>query len=400
LSSTVVSRNADLTRLRDEGYDLAIEHGFLLVRGVPFVNAHRQVRRGTLVWALTLTGEHAEPPDTHQVMWIGEFPCRADGTEISGLGRGGGGDLGGGLVADFTFSNKPAAGLPDHHAKMTHYANMIEGPARAIDPEVTSKTFPPFVPDPEENTPFRYIDTATSRAKIGALNDRLKLTRVAIIGLGGTGSYVLDFIAKTPVWEIHLFDHDAFSSHNAFRSPGAPSLEELEARPRKVHYLAAIYEKMRTGVMAHVYAISAENADAELDGMDFVFLCVDVAGAKGPIVDALERKGIAFVDVGMGLESGGEELGALTLGGAVRTTLSTPARREVLRANVSVADTIGGGEYDTNIQIAELNALNAALAVVKFKKHLTFYRDLSGTLHSVYMVDTESLVREQVDNEG
>ena len=53
------------------------------------------------------------------------------------------------------------------------------------------------------------------------------------MGLGGTGSYVLDLVAKTPVWEIHLFDGDAFLQHNAFRSPGAPSLDELEAQPPK-----------------------------------------------------------------------------------------------------------------------------------------------------------------------
>jgi hypothetical protein len=399
LSSTVVSRNEDLKRLRDEGYDVVIEQGFLLVRGVPFVNEQRQVGRGTLVSALTLTGEHAEAPDTHVVMWIGDFPCREDGTRIEQLSHEDAKDLGGGLAVDFGFSNKPAAGLLDHHAKMTHYANIIEGPARAIEPEATSKTFPPVVPDADEQTPFRYVDTATGRAKIGAFTERLKLPRVAIVGLGGTGSYVLDFLGKTPVWEIHLFDEDVFSSHNAFRAPGAPSLEELEARPLKVNYLAAIYEKMRSGVVAHDIAITAENADAELEGMDFVFISVDVAGAKGPIVEALERKGIAFVDVGMGLEAGGEALGQETLGGGVRATLSTPECREVFRANVSLADTADDGEYDTNIQVAELNALNAALAVVKFKKHFGFYRDLSGTLNSVYAIDTESLVREEVEDE-
>jgi ThiF family len=399
LSSTVVSRNEDLKQLRDEGYDVAVEQGFLLVRNVPFVNEQRQVGRGTLMSALTLTGEHAEAPDTHVVMWIGEFPCREDGTRIEQLSYEGGKDLGGGLIIDFGFSNKPAAGLPDHHAKMTHYASIIEGPARAIEPEATSKTFPPVVPDAEEQTPFRYIDTATSRAKIGALSERLKLSRVAIVGLGGTGSYVLDFLGKTPLWELHLFDEDVFSSHNAFRAPGAPSLEELEARPLKVNYLAAIYEKMRSGVVAHDIAITAENVEAELEGMEFVFICVDVASAKGPIVEALERKGIAFIDVGMGLEAGGEALGQATLGGGVRATLSTPKCREVLRANVSLSDTADDGEYDTNIQIAELNALNAALAVVKFKKHFGFYRDLSGTLNSVYAIDTESLAREEVEDE-
>jgi hypothetical protein len=39
---------------------------------------------------------------------------------------------------------------------------------------------------------------------------KLELGKIAIIGLGGTGSYVLDLAAKTPVKEIHLFDGDKF----------------------------------------------------------------------------------------------------------------------------------------------------------------------------------------------
>lgn len=42
--------------------------------------------------------------------------------------------------------------------------------------------------------------------------------RVAIVGVGGTGSYILDMVAKTWVREIHLFDSDRFLQYNAFRS--------------------------------------------------------------------------------------------------------------------------------------------------------------------------------------
>ena len=70
---------------------------------------------------------------------------------------------------------------------------------------------------------FLYEDTASSRADIVTINSKLKSLRIGIVGLGGTGSYVLDFVAKTPVKEIHLFDGDTFDQHNAFRAPGAAS---------------------------------------------------------------------------------------------------------------------------------------------------------------------------------
>ena len=109
-----------------------------------------------------------------------------------------------------------------------------------INHTVTAKTFPVVVPEEEESV-FNYIDTASSRAAIDIVTQKLKLEKIAIIGLGGTGSYVLDLVAKTPVKEIHLFDGDTFLQHNAFRSPGAPSIDELKTKPRKVTYLKNLY---------------------------------------------------------------------------------------------------------------------------------------------------------------
>lgn len=43
-------------------------------------------------------------------------------------------------------------------------------------------------------------------------------------------------------------------------------------------------------------------------------------------------------------------------------------------------------EYDVNIQIADLNALNAALAVIKWKKLMGFYQDLDLEHHCTYTI--------------
>ena len=121
------------------------------------------------------------------------------------------------------------------------------------------------------------------------------------MGLGGTGSYVLDLVAKTPVREIHLFDADEFLQHNAFQCPGAPSIEELREAPRKVHYLKGIYSKMHRRIVAHETLIDETNLHL-LDGVTFAFLSMDAGEAKRRIVEKLESMGAAFVDVGMGLE--------------------------------------------------------------------------------------------------
>lgn len=108
-----------------------------------------------------------------------------------------------------------------------------------------------FVESDSPDDIFNYADTASSRAGIMAVSRKLEIATIAIVGLGGTGSYVLDLVAKTPVREIHLFDADKFLQHNAFRSPGAPSVGELRAIPLKVSYLKERYARMHRGITAH-----------------------------------------------------------------------------------------------------------------------------------------------------
>jgi hypothetical protein len=222
-------------------------------------------------------------------------------------------------------------------------------------------------------------------------NERLADQRLAIVGLGGTGAHVLDHVAKTPAQEIHLFDGDTFLSHNAFRSPGAASLEELRAKPTKVANLIAQYgpEKLRrTGLVPHEYYVDESNVD-ELASMAFVSLCIDAGTGKKLIVDKLEEFGVPFVDTGMGVEVVND---ALT--GILRVTTSLPDHRDALRAEAPLSDPGVDDDYDHNVQISELNALNAAMAVLKWKKLRGFYHDLRRELHSTYTIDCNMMLSE------
>src|SRR5262249_4721811 len=138
----------------------------------------------------------------------------------------------------------------DYFHKMTTYIGRIAGEAAKIDPTATARTFPAIAED-QVGSIFKYVDTATSRAGIGVANGKVLSQRIGIVGVGGSGAYVLDLVAKTIVAQIHLFDGDVFSQHNAFRSPGAPTLAQLEAKPQKVNYFAEIYSNMRNGIVVH-----------------------------------------------------------------------------------------------------------------------------------------------------
>jgi molybdopterin/thiamine biosynthesis adenylyltransferase len=393
MSRRPIDRSPPLKLLRDDGYDIDVITGYLVMRDVPYLNASREVKRGVLISVLEVTNDIAHPPGDHQVKWFGEHPCNEDGTQIHGLGSSAVQLTIAAMDVRLNFSckPKPADSYRDFHHKMSHYVAKISGPAQAIDPTATAQTFKPYAPD-EEDSVFLYEDTASSRADIVAISAKLKPLKIGIVGLGGTGSYVLDYTAKTPVREIHLFDDDIFMQHNAFRAPGAPSGQELEERLSKVAFHARTYSKMRQGIVPHPTAMTPAVLDL-LAGLDFVFLCMEGNG-KRPVVEWLEAAGIPFIDVGMGLTVRGD-----TLRGQLRTTTSTPAKRdhvhEKRRIAFSTAEEVN--EYDKNIQVVELNALNAALAVIKFKKLFGFYDDDGHEHFSVFVVSGSETINEDME---
>ena len=90
------------------------------------------------------------------------------------------------------------------------------------------------------------------------------------------------------------------------------------------------------------------------------------------------------------------------LRGACRVTLCTPKKFEHICRHVSVSDNAANDDiYDSNIQIADMNALNGALAVHKWKKFCLFYQDLFMEHQSAYVTNTHQLTRdEQLENDA
>lgn len=394
MSTRLIARSRDLQRLRDEGYEVEVRSGFLIVRSVPYVTPSRTIARGIIVTDLALNDDITQTPKDHQVWFAGEHPCSADGVPIAGLGaQACAQTLFDGLAVNLRFSAKRPGGYPDYHAKITQYVQILEHPARALRPDdssVTARTFRP-IETTERESVFLYTDSASSRAGIVRASEKLAMNRIAIVGLGGTGAYVLDLVAKTPVREIHLFDGDQFLQHNAFRAPGAASLDDLRAQRSKVQYYTDVYSRMRRGVIPHPEFID-DNTVAHLVGFDFVFVCVDRASSRRVISNYLHGQGTPFIDVGMDLQLIDE---AAHLVGICRITLSTPEKRDHFPRHVSLSGDVADEVYATNIQVADINALNAALAVLKWKKVCDFYQDCYREHQSAYAINAHQLTRDE-----
>lgn len=391
MSQPLISRSPDLKRLRDEGYHVVVSSGYLLIKDVPYLDTDRQIKQGVLVSELTLKGNVTDTPSTHVAYFAGDYPCDKNGAPLDRIRhQSEPKQLFEGCTVNHSFSSKPPEGYKDYHHKMTAYVRIIAHQAAAVDPTSTARTFPVITSEDPESV-YEYEDTASSRADIVAVTEKLSLNKVAIIGIGGTGSYVLDLVAKTPVREIHLFDGDKFSQHNAFRSPGAPSVDELSKATTKAEYFRNLYSKMHRNIFAHACYVD-ESTIEQLEGMDFVFLCLDRGNVKKLVVEKLESMGTGFIDVGMGIT-----LTDQSLGGILRVTTSTPSNRSHVHVNGRIPFAAGNGDddYGRNIQIADLNALNAALAVVKWKKLYGFYRDLEKEHFSTYTTDGNALYNEE-----
>ena len=359
----------DIEHLIKDGLSVRVTAQYLVITDIPYLANDKTVKRnGMIASALDRNKDgFAARPHDHTINFFGDgLPCDSAGQPL---------DI---KCSDGTFMidnqralaccsrHKKGGDYADFYEKMTSYISYISAPAVKIDGSTTFRLFKSPI-DESEDSVFVYGDSATARNGTGDLSTRLMRQKVAIIGLGGTGGYILDLIAKTPVSEIRLFDGDKFYAHNAFRAPGAASLSCFGSP--KVAYLASVYSKMHKCIRSNAVNLDV-NSLSLLDGIDFVFMCLDEPQAKAPIIGYLQKCGIPFIDTGMDVVRRGD-----ALCGMIRTTFCSADEtgRQNAQKFINIAGEVLENEYDTDIQIAELNALNAVMAVIRWKRHCGYY---------------------------
>lgn len=389
MSSPLVDRSDDLRKLVEEGYDIEVRSENLVVHHVPYVTAQGTVAYGILVSELTTNGERTVQPGRHETWLVGGVPYDHQGNVVSIVIDQQQHDFGPGLVASCRMSGKKNDQMPpNYYVKISNYVHILGSYARAIDKDATHTDYP-VREDATEESVFRYHDAATSRAGISAVTAKLKRGKIAIVGLGGTGAYILDLVAKTPVEEIHLFDGDELYAHNAFRAPGAASIEELRESPKKVDYLFKKYDPIRRHIFPHATMIGRENI-AQLREMSFVFLAIDSGPEKQLITDSLTAWDVPFADCGLNVRRQEN-----SLRGMLRVTAAEHDHYSHVENRLSFAD-VNDDEYDLNIQTADLNMMNAAMAVIKWKKLCGYYVDSKREYNSTYTVARNQMTSGEV----
>lgn len=385
----LANHNEDIRRLLEKGFALRYDSEYLVIRDIPYLDAQKALRVGAIVTKLVFVDKVRVRQQDHQVFFAGSVPHGLDGPPVP--------NLGGGVasltlkktdvVVERSFSNKPASGaFPDFFEKIEHYLNLVGGPAMSLH------GFNPYTfrvdHDVVADSVFKFQDTLTSRAEIGDLAAVFKNEVIAIIGLGGTGAYVLDFIVKTPVKEIRGFDGDFYYVHNAYRSPG--HLDELDLGQPKAKVYTRRYDNFRHNLKLEQKYIDGSSA-ADLEGVTFAFVCVDRGSARAQIFDLLIRMGIPFIDVGMGLNRNEH-----ALAGTLRATYY-PADKAAQIRDMGLAELADHPDdvYRAQVQISELNAMNACLAVMRYKQIRGFYLEKLAPFHMLFDTAELKLFRQE-----
>ena len=247
-------------------------------------------------------------------------------------------------------------------------------------------------------SPFKIPNTFEARAAIGPVQNRIRAQSIAIIGLGGTGSYVLDLVAKTPLREIHVLDSDDMDWHNFMRAPGAPTDEELKLRRRgslrKVEYFHPKYASLREGIHLHDIRVDSKTTFDEFLSncpIDFAFVCIDQltegdSARQDVVYHSLSDAKVPFIDSGVSITVEDN-----AIGGAVTTSYYVAGSMEWrdLIPNAKVKGNVPGYR---NVQLPEVNALAASLAVMEWRRSTGQYVSKSASCLHRFRLEKPSIV--------
>lgn len=387
MSQKLLNLNLVLQKFVNAGLSITIKTPYLILNEIPYIYNDHTIKYGKIVSQLNLSGDLVIKPTTHVVYFSGDFPCDQYGHEINQLRHQSMNQIIVDTAINYSFSNMNDNSYNDEYEKIINYVNVITGPVHIINKDITPYIHrPPVVEEDDENYVFNFYDTNSTRGNFTHINNKLSSQIVGIIGLGGTGSYILDLIAKTPVKAICLFDDDKFNSHNAFRAPGTPNQEQLSRNQYKVEYFKEVYSKMHKFIYATPKKINKDSLTL-LDNIDFAFISIDTSEEKKEIIDYLLSKRIPFIDTGIDISVENDRLI-----GTLRNTFVHNQENDRWKGMISFAG--NNQQYDSNIQIAEINSLTAALAVIKWKKHYGFYLDNCKSSYNFYVVQDEILINE------
>jgi hypothetical protein len=215
--------------------------------------------------------------------------------------------------------------------------------------------------------------------------------RVAVIGLGGGGSHIVQQLAHVGVGHFELFDPDLLEETNINRLVGA-TIDDIQAATPKVVIGERIIRNVNPWARIGAHATDWRKGAEHLRACDVVFGCVDSFAARSELEVVCRRYLIPYIDIGMDVFAVGTQY---SMSGQV--VMSMPGRpcmrcMGFLRDDLIAKEAAQYGAAGGRPQVIWPNGVLASTAVGLFIELLTPWHDLSprsafleydGNAHSV-----------------
>lgn len=121
---------------------------------------------------------------------------------------------------------------------------------------------------------------------------------VAVVGLGGGGSHVVQQLAHIGIRHIELFDPDVTEFSNLNRLIGA-SLADAESGTPKVEIARRLVQRIEPTAKTTTHQCRWQEASTEIKNCDVIVSCVDSFIARQDLEITARRYMIPLVDIGM-----------------------------------------------------------------------------------------------------
>jgi hypothetical protein len=232
--------------------------------------------------------------------------------------------------------------------------------------------------------------------------DRLAASRVAVVGVGGLGTHVVQQLAFLGGGHFELIDKEELDETNLNRYVGARHDDPIPGTPKVDIGERIVRAINRTAeVRKHPVSLVSEEAFSAIIGSDYVFGCLDLEGLRLILTELCAAYERPYFDLASGIEPGPPmEYGgqvcvawngegclicseALDLTEAQADLLDPSARRNrdaIYGVHKGALDVVGPSVVSINGLVASLGVTEFMLAVTGIRppKRLLTYRGRGG----------------------
>lgn len=223
--------------------------------------------------------------------------------------------------------------------------------------------------------------------------ERLRRLRIGVVGCSGTGSVVVDQLARNAVGELVLVDPDRVEPKNLNRIINSSGADAVTGR-LKVEVAAAAIKALEMNTRVETHASSLFDADAlrAVASCDVVFGCMDSVDGRHLLNRLATFHQLAYFDLGVKLEADGQggvdqvcgtvhylKPGGSSLLGRHVYTLEEVRAAGLARTDPDAYRALRREGYITGVAedrpaVIQLNSLIASLAVNELLARLHPYR--------------------------